>query len=151
MKLTEACKHLGLSRWLSGKESSCQCRRQRRCGFDPWVRKTPWRRKWQPTPVSLPGKSHGQRSLVGCSPWGRKESGTTERLHYLLIRASLVTQMVKNLLTNAGDVRDVGLIPGSGRPPGEGNSNPPQYPCLENLMDRGTWWIAVHGVAKSRA
>ena len=39
-----------------------------------------WRRKWQPTPVSLPGKSHGQRSLVGCSPWGRKESGTTERL-----------------------------------------------------------------------
>ena len=48
--------------------------------FNPWVGKIPWRRKWQPTPVSLPGKSHGQRSLVGCSPWGRKESGTTERL-----------------------------------------------------------------------
>ena len=59
------------------KESTCQCRRYK---FYPWVGKIPWRRKWQPTPVSLPGKSHGRRSLVGCSPWGRKESGTTERL-----------------------------------------------------------------------
>ena len=50
--------------------------------FDPWVRKIPWRRKWQPTPVLLPGKSHGQRSLVGYSPWGRKELDTTERLHF---------------------------------------------------------------------
>ena len=48
--------------------------------FDPWVGKIPWRRKWQPTTVSLPGKSHGQRSLVGYSPWGGKELGTTERL-----------------------------------------------------------------------
>ena len=51
-------------------------------GFDPWVGKIPWRRKWQPTPVLLPGKFHGQRSLVGYSPWGRKESDTTERLHF---------------------------------------------------------------------
>ena len=50
--------------------------------FSPWVRKTPWSRKWQPTPVFLPGKSHGQRSLVGYSPWGHKESDTTERLHF---------------------------------------------------------------------
>ena len=49
-------------------------------GFYPWVGKTPWRRAWQLTPVSLPGESHGQRSLVGCSPWGCKESGTTEQL-----------------------------------------------------------------------
>ena len=48
--------------------------------FNPWVGKIPWRRKWQPTPVSLSGKSHGQRSLVGDRPWGRKESGTIERL-----------------------------------------------------------------------
>ena len=48
--------------------------------FDPWVGKIPRRRKWQPTPVSLPGKSHGQRSLVACSPQGHKELGTTERL-----------------------------------------------------------------------
>ena len=47
-------------------------------GVHPWVRKIPWRRKWQPTPVFLPGKSHGQRSLVGYSPWGRKESDMTE-------------------------------------------------------------------------
>ena len=49
----------------SGKESTCQCRRGKRCGFDPWIRKIPWRRAWQPTPVSLLGASHGQRSLVG--------------------------------------------------------------------------------------
>ena len=49
-------------------------------GFDPWVRKIPWRRKRQPTPVFMPGKSHGPRSLVGYTPWGRKESDTTERL-----------------------------------------------------------------------
>ena len=60
----------GLSRGLSGKESACQCRRCRGHGFDPWVRKIPWRRKWQPTPIFLPGKSHGQRSLAGYSPWG---------------------------------------------------------------------------------
>ena len=50
--------------------------------FNPWVGKMPWRRKWQPTPVPLPGKSHGQRSLVGCSPWSHKESDTTEHLHF---------------------------------------------------------------------
>ena len=49
-------------------------------GFDPWVEKIPWRREWQPTPVLLPGESHRQRSLVGYSPWGLKESDTTERL-----------------------------------------------------------------------
>ena len=67
-------------RWLSGKESACQCRRRR---FDPWVRKIPWRRKWQPTPVFLPGKRHGQWSLEGYSPWGRKELDATEhsRVH----------------------------------------------------------------------
>ena len=47
-------------------------------GFDPWVGKIPWRRKWQPIPVLLPGKSHGWRSLVGYSPWGHKESDTTK-------------------------------------------------------------------------
>ena len=52
-------------------------------GFDPWVGKIPWKRKWQPTPVLLSGKSHGRRSLAGYSPWGRKESDTTERLHFL--------------------------------------------------------------------
>ena len=64
----------------SGKEPICQCRRHKRCGSDPWVGKVPWRRVWQPTPVSLPGESHGQRSLAGYSPWGTKESDTTERL-----------------------------------------------------------------------
>ena len=71
-------KMLGLPRWLSGKVYACQCRRLRRLGFDPWVRKIPWSMKRQPIPVFLPGKSHGQRSLAGCGPWGRKESDRTE-------------------------------------------------------------------------
>ena len=52
--------------------STCQCRRHKRCRFDPWFGKIPWNRKWQPAPVFLPGKFHGQRSLVGYSPWGCK-------------------------------------------------------------------------------
>ena len=66
-----------LPRWLSGKESTCQSRRH---GFDPWVEKIPWRRKWHPTPVFLPGKSHRQRNLVRYSPWGCKELDTTKQL-----------------------------------------------------------------------
>ena len=58
--------------WLSSKESTCQCRRHRRCRFNLWVGKIPWRRKWQPTPVFLPGESHGQRSLADYSPQGCK-------------------------------------------------------------------------------
>jgi len=70
-----------------GKEPSCQCRRY---GFSPWVRKNPWRKKWQPTSVFLLGKSHGQRSLAGYIPWGHKRVGhnlvdqtTTERIYSL--------------------------------------------------------------------
>ena len=79
MNLTEVkCMYIDrLLWWLSGKEFTCQCRR---CSFDPWVRKIPWRRKWQPIPVFLLGKSHGQRSLVGYSPWGCKEIDRTEGL-----------------------------------------------------------------------
>ena len=65
-----------------GKEPACLCGRRKRRRFNPWVRKIPWRRKWQPTPVFLPGKPHGQRSLVGYSPQGSKESDTTEQLHF---------------------------------------------------------------------
>ena len=87
-----------------------------------------WRRKWQPTPVFLPGESHGQRSLVGYSPRGCKESDTTERLHFHFSlscknRASLVAQIVKNLLALQ---ETPSLIPGSGRYPGEGIGYPLQ-------------------------
>ena len=68
------------ARWRSGKEFAGQCRRLRRCGFDPWVRKILWNRKSQPTPVFLPGKFHGQGSLVGYRPWGCKESDLTEQV-----------------------------------------------------------------------
>ena len=69
-----------LPRWRSGEKSTCQCRRHSRHGFNPWVGKIPWRGKWQATPVFLPGKSHGQRSLMGYSPWGCTESDKTEQL-----------------------------------------------------------------------
>ena len=80
------------------------------------------RRQWHPTPVLLPGKSHGRRGLVGCSPWGCKESDTTEQLH---CHFSLSCT-------------------------GEGNGNPLQCSCLENPRDRGAWWAAVYGVAQSQ-
>ena len=80
------------------------------------------RRQWHPTPVLLPGKSHGRRSLIGCSPWGRKESDTTERLHFHFSLSCI----------------------------GEGNGNPLQCSCLENPRDGGAWRAAVYGVAQSR-
>ena len=69
---------VGLPRWHSGKESACQCRRCKRRALDPWARKMPWSRKWQPTLVFVLGKFNGQRSLVGYSPWGTKELDMTE-------------------------------------------------------------------------
>ena len=81
------------------------------------------RRQWHPTPVLLPGKSHGQRSLVGCSPWGREESDMTERLHFHFSLSCI----------------------------GEGNGNPLQCSsCLETPRDGGAWLAAVYGVAPSR-
>ena len=67
----------------NNKEPACQCRRHKRCGFDPWVGKIPWRRAWQPTPVFLPAEFYEQRSLAGYGPWGCKESDMTEHTHTL--------------------------------------------------------------------
>ena len=80
------------------------------------------RKQWQPTPVLLSGKSHGQRSLKGCSPWGREESDVTERLHFHFSLSCI----------------------------GEGNGNPLQCSCLESPRDRGAWWAAIYEVAQSR-
>ena len=80
------------------------------------------RRQWHPTPVLLPGKSHGQRSLVGCSPWGRYELDATERLHFHVSLSCIR----------------------------EGNGNPLQCSCLENPRDGGAWWAAAYGVAQNR-
>ena len=77
----------------------------------------------------------------------------TERLLLSLsegLRSSQVELMVKNLPAHAGDAKDVGSIPGSGKSPGAGNGNPLQYSCLENSMERGAWQATVHGVAKNR-
>ena len=68
-------------RWRSGKKSACKCRTRR---FDSWIRKTPWRGKWQFALVFLPGKFHGQRRLAGYSPWGYKELDTTEHTRNIL-------------------------------------------------------------------
>ena len=90
--------------------------------FTPCFGGVSWRRQWHPTPVLLPGKSHGRRSLVGCRPWGREESDTTERLHFHFSLSCI----------------------------GEGNSNRLQCSCLENPRDVGAWWAAVYVVAQSR-
>ena len=79
------------------------------------------RRRWHSTPVPLPGKSRGRRSLVGCSPWGREESYITERLHFHFSLSCI----------------------------GEGNGNPLQCSCLEKPSDGGAWWAAVYGIAQS--
>ena len=77
----------GLPWWLRWWSICLQCRRS---GFDPWVRKIPWRREQQPTPVFLPGESHGQRSLVGCRPWGWRESDITEWLTHATYSAKVL-------------------------------------------------------------
>jgi len=69
---------LGFPGGASGKELACQCRRHKRYRFDPWVRKIPWKKAWQPTPVFFPGESHRQRSQAGYSPQGHKEWDPTE-------------------------------------------------------------------------
>ena len=73
INLASTMGQVGFPGGASGKEPACQCRRKR-CRFDPWVGKIPWRRAWQSTPVFLPGEAHGQRSLAGYSSWGSKES-----------------------------------------------------------------------------
>ena len=88
------CCFEGLSWWHSGQESVCQCMRH---GFDPWVGKLPWRRKRQCTTACLPGKSCGQRSLVGYSPWGCKKSNTTEPLTHILPQTPLPSRLPRNI------------------------------------------------------
>ena len=74
---SDSATHLGASQVALVVKNLQPVQRLRRLGFHPWVGKIPWRRKWQPTPVFVPGKSHRQKSLAGYSPWGRKESDTT--------------------------------------------------------------------------
>ena len=87
-------------RWFSGYRVHQQCRRHRRCGFDPWVRKIPWRRARQPTPVFLPGESHGQRSPAGYSSWDHKESNPAETTEHACTHTPSFTDKCK-----AGDGR----------------------------------------------
>ena len=84
----------GILSWLSGKELTCQSRKFRKLGLDPWIGKISWIRIWQPTPVFLPGKFHGQRSLVGYSPWCRKELDMTEhtQTHTQCVTSSMRNQ-----------------------------------------------------------
>ena len=145
---------LGFPGGASGKEPTCQRRRRKRSGCDPRVGKIPWRRLWQPTPVFLPGESHGQRSLVSYSPNGRKEWDTTEATQHTCvyhITGFPGGAVVKSLPASTGGPRDVGSFPGSGRSPGEGNGNLLQHSCQDNPMDRGAWRATVRGVAESRA
>ena len=91
---------LRLSRWFSGKESACQCRRHKRIGFSLWVGKIPWSRKGQPTPVFLPGKSHEQRNLAGSSPGGPNELDTTTWLSIIYFSGTWLPNCKAQLLSN---------------------------------------------------
>ena len=82
----------------NGKAPTCQCRRLKKCGFDPWVGKIPWRRKQQPTSLFLPGESHRQRSLGGYSPCGRKEMGMTEELLMMPIQTTVRCNLIVLLI-----------------------------------------------------
>ena len=84
---------LGFPGGAGGKESACQCRRWRTCGFHPSVGKIPWSRKWQPVPVFLPGKFYGQRSLAAYSPWDHRESDMTKWLSTTHTGAMLLNQV----------------------------------------------------------
>ena len=75
---------MGFLGGTSGKEPTYQCRRWKRCGFDPWAGTIPWKRAWQPTPVFLPGEFHGENSLAGYNPWGQKELDKTGQLSFYL-------------------------------------------------------------------
>ena len=98
------CMYLcGFPKWCSGKESTCQCRRHKRCRVYLWTGKSPWSRKWQPTPVFLPGESLGQKSLVGCSPWCCKELDTTEH------KIALYVQILKWGLNQTSEIKLVNL------------------------------------------
>ena len=89
---------MGFPGGLSGKEPTCQCRRHKRPGFDPWVGKIPWRRAWQPTPVFVPGESKERRWLAGYSPWGHKESDTTEATwHWYCLRIVILLERDVNI------------------------------------------------------
>ena len=83
----------GLPSWLDDKDSACQCRRRRRNGFNPWAGEIPWSRKWQPTPVFLPGKFHEQGAWRATSPWGRKESDEIEHVCMQTLNFMLVFQL----------------------------------------------------------
>ena len=76
--------HWGFPRWLTGKESACQCRRNGRYRLDPWVRKIPWSRQWQPSPVFLPGESHGQKNLVATVHRVAEQEMTEHACHAML-------------------------------------------------------------------
>ena len=121
----------GLGRFLGGGHGNplqCSClenphRQRSQAGYSPWgCKESDMAKQWYPTPVLLPGKSHGWRSLVGCSPWGLEESDRTERCHFHFSLSCI----------------------------GEGNGKPLQCSCLQDPRDGGAWWAAVYGVAQSR-
>ena len=89
-----------LPKWTGGKEPTCRCRKHKRSEFKPWVGEIPWRRSWKSNLVFLPGESHGQRSLVGYSPWGRKESDTTQQLTLLLSPSYRIISVSSFLLSD---------------------------------------------------
>ena len=171
--MTDSILYLDNPRWCSalpwrcsGKESACQYRKCRRCRFDPWIGKIPWERKWQPTPVFLPGKPQGQRSLVGYSPWDfRVQHDGVTTCAILELNTNLTDGKTEAHGEFLGDVQgypagvcqSLDVNPGSlalmgfpGGSNGERICNPLQHSCPENPMDREAWRATAHRVTQSQ-
>ena len=111
----------GISMWVLSSRLNCELAEDRDSPINFCLSQEA-EKAMAPTPVPLPGEPHGRRSLVGCSPWGRKELDTTERHHFPFSLSCI----------------------------GEGNGNPLQCSCLESPRDGGAWWAAVYGVPQGR-
>ena len=131
----------GFPRCRIGEESSCQCRGSKRCKFDPWVGKIPWSRKWQPTPVFLHEEFHGQRSLLGYSPWSHKEWNTTNtalisrHFYYFTFLKQIITAL--SLRSKMWQHLILQVVPGS------------QYWRTKNTTWHITWTWARHFISLS--
>ena len=125
---------MGFPDGASAKEPACRCMRRQRPGLRRWVRKMPWKREWEPTPVFLPEESNGQRILAGYSPWGHKESDMTACTQCIYICMCVCLYIACHIFSIMVYHKVLNIVPYCIH-----NGAPLQYSSLENPMDGGAW------------